>query len=49
MANVVVAAVRPTRITLDPGDDYVAVWIRPAAATTQAKPPIVISQYDAMF
>lgn len=49
MANVVIAAVQPARITLDPGDDYVAVWIRPAAVTAQAKPPIVISQYDAMF
>lgn len=45
MANVVIAAVRPARITLDPGDDYVAVWIKPPPV----KPPIVISQYDAMF
>lgn len=48
MANVVIAAVRPTRITLDPGEDYVAVWINPSA-TAPAKPPIMISQYDSMF
>lgn len=44
MATVVVAAVRPTQITLDPGDDYVAAWIKPLV-----KPPVIISQYDSMF
>lgn len=44
MATVIVAAVQPARITLDPGDDYVAVWIKPPV-----KPPIIISQYDSMF
>jgi hypothetical protein len=50
MAAVVIAAVSPARITLDPGDEYVAVWIAPSAPpATPIKPPITVSQYAALF